>query len=86
MALLGAFIDERTLVALATDANTTFAHGLPASPDWIGIRETASSASGISHINVVPIWDATNVTLYNSGQRDTEALEAQSIVYHSVIR
>lgn len=86
MALLGTFIDERTLVAIATDASTSFAHGLPASPDWVGIRETASSASSISHINVVPLFNATNVSLYNSGQRDTEALEVQSIVYHSEIR
>ncbi|MFH1398961.1 MAG: hypothetical protein ABIG95_02525 [Candidatus Woesearchaeota archaeon] len=86
MALLGAFIDERTLVSVTSNSSASFAHGLPASPDWVHIRETTSSASSVSAVEITPLWDATNVSLYNAGERNSTVVEVQSVVYHSLIR
>lgn len=86
MALLGAYIDERTHAAINSNASATFAHGLPAAPDLVIIRETTSSASSVSHINPVPIFDATNVSIFQSGERNSTALEVTSIMFHSIIR
>ena len=86
MALLGALIDQRTNVSIDSNANTSFAHGLPAAPDLVFVRETASSASSVSAITFEAIFNATNVTIYNSGQRASTNFQVTSVVFHSMLR
>lgn len=86
MALLGALIDQRTNVSIGSNANTSFAHGLPAAPDVVFVRETVSSASSVSAVTFESIIDATNVSIYNSGQRDSTALQITSVQFHSIMR
>ena len=35
MALLGSYIDSRTIASFASNASASFAHGLPAAPDFL---------------------------------------------------
>lgn len=86
MALLGSFIDVRTIAGIANNASASFAHGLPDTPDFIipiGAA-TAASSNTVAYINV--LFDATNVTLQNSGGVTSPVLRVTSIVAHSVIR
>lgn len=85
MALLGSFIDVRTIASFASNASASFAHGLPAIPDFvipIG-SGAASTAAG-----VLPLYtaDATNVSLFASGAQSAPALKVVSVVAHSIVR
>lgn len=86
MALLGAYIDQRTNAAINSNASTTFAHGLPAAPDLVCVRETVSSASSVSAVTLTPLSNATDISIYNSGERNSLALMVTSILFHSVVR
>lgn len=85
MALLGSFIDSRTIASFASNASASFAHGLPAAPDFViplGLG-AATTASG-----VMPLYtaDATNVSLFGSGSQSAPLLRVISVVAHSIIR
>jgi len=86
MALLGKFIDQRTIAAIASNGSASFAHALPASPDFIVIQgfTSATVASGAS---ALPSWsaDATNVTLFGTGVGGN-IISVTAIVAHSIIR
>lgn len=86
MALLGSFIDSRTFASFASNASTSFAHGLSAAPDFVVYNGTgtATNASGTGRL---PIYnsDATNVSLFATGLA-APALRVVSVVAHSVIR
>ena len=86
MALLGTYIDQRTHAVINTNASASFAHGLPAAPDLVLVRETSSSASATNWVGIQPIFDATNVSLYNQGAANSKTLRVTSMVLHSVIR
>ena len=88
MALLGTFIDSRTIASIATNGTSTFAHGLPASPDFVIVTPNVTAASSTSHVGqLTPVWDATNVTIGPSqGQVGTGVLKVVSVVAHSIIR
>jgi hypothetical protein len=87
MALLGSFIDKRTLASVAKNGGTgTFAHGLPATPDYMFLQENTTAASNVSAIKLVPKADATNVTIYNHGEGDSQALNILSVVFHAIVR
>lgn len=85
MALLGTYIDMRTIASFASNASASFAHGLPAAPDMLVINGVgaATTASG-----VVPLWtaDATNVSLFGSATNSVPLIRVHSIVIHSLIR
>jgi hypothetical protein len=81
MALLGSFIDVRTIAALASNGSVSFAHGLPAAPDFVFVQATETSASG----NWAAVADATNVTISARGVACPVG-RVMSIVAHSVIR
>jgi hypothetical protein len=85
MALLGSFIDVRTIASFASNASASFAHGLPAAPDFVlaignGAATTASGA--------IPLFtaDATNVSLFGSATNSSPLLSVVSVVAHSIIR
>lgn len=85
MSLLGTLIDSRTLAAIAASANSTFAHGLPATPDEVFVQEnTTTNNSAVVKLAVA--YDATNVTIYNHGADTSATLKVTSKVFHSVIR
>lgn len=86
MALLGSFIDVRTIAGLAANATTTFAHGAPASPDFVFAVGSVTTASSVSAYMINALWDATNVTVQNAGEGASPALRVVSVVAHSVIR
>ena len=85
MALLGTYIDSRTLAALTTGASTSYAHSLGAAPDIIIVNENATTNSTTA-IKLAWTADATNVTVYNHGQNATSTLNAVAIRAHSIIR
>ena len=85
MALLGSFIDVRTIASFASNASASFAHGLPASPDFVipigsGAATTASGATPLA------TWDATNVSLFGAATNSSPLLNVVSVVAHSVVR
>ena len=86
MALLGAHIDVRTVAALLAEGTASFAHGLPASPDFVLVVGAATAASSVSAFMVNALHDASNVTIQNAGQGASPVLRIVSIVAHSVIR
>lgn len=87
MALLGSFIDSRTLASIESNGSTSFAHGLPAAPDFV-IIQGVSSASGVSsNAMALPRYaaDATNVSLFGVGLA-AGPTRVTAVVAHSVIR
>lgn len=87
MALLGTFIDVRTIAALASDGSASFAHGLPAVPDFVIIHGTSNASGASNAAMALPRYaaDATNVSLFNTGLAGGP-LRVTSVVAHSVIR
>ena len=86
MALLGSYIDVRTLVSIVTNGSLTFAHGLPASPDFVLCMPAASTGSASGWQGWAPLWDATNVSVFNIGFLQTVNVRVVSVVAHSIIR
>ena len=86
MALLGAYVDTRTIAAIAAAGSSSFAHGLPATPDLILVQENTTAASNVSAIKPYAIADATNVSVFNHGEGTTQALKVTSMVIHSIQR
>lgn len=85
MALLGNYINTHTIASFASNASASFAHGLPAAPDFLIIAGVgaATTASG-----VVPLWtaDATNVSLFGTATNSSPLIRVHSVVAHSIIR
>lgn len=86
MALLGTFIDSRTLAGLTSGGTSSFAHGLPAAPDFVIVQFIASLATSNTVSMITAATDATNVTLQNAGNVTSPSLRAISVVAHSIIR
>ncbi len=85
MALLGAFIDSRTFAALTTTQSTSFAHGLPANPDFVILQQFATAATN----GIGGLWatsDATNVSIANAGGATGPTFRVVTVVAHSIIR
>jgi hypothetical protein len=85
MVLLGAFIDSRTIASFASNASASFAHGLPAAPDFVlalGLG-AATTAGGVAPLFTA---DATNVSLFGSNSASAPLLRVISVVAHSIIR
>lgn len=86
MALLGGFIDSRTLAGINAGSSASFAHGLPAAPDMVHLVESTTAATNVSAVKLVAIKDATNVSVYNHGEGASQALECVSVRFHSIVR
>ena len=86
MALLSTYIDVRTNAAMAAEGSTTFAHGLPASPDFVIVCGRSTRSSNVSAYMINALFDATNVTLQNSGEGASAILNIITVVAHSIIR
>lgn len=86
MALLGSFVDVRTVAGLAAEGTASFAHGLPAAPDFVLVIGAATRSSNVSAYMVNALFDATNVTIQNAGEGVSPALRVIAIAAHSVIR
>lgn len=86
MALLGTLIDARTIASIASNGSASFAHGLPATPDFVFISgfTSATVASGAS---ALPSYsaDATNVSLWGTGVNGN-ITKVLSMVAHSIVR
>lgn len=85
MSLLGSYIDVRTIASFASNASASFAHGLPAAPDFVipvGLG-AATTASGVPPLVTA---DATNVSLFGTATNSSPAITVVSVVAHSVIR
>jgi hypothetical protein len=85
MALLGSFIDTRTITSALSTVINTFAHGLPATPDFIIIQGIGAVAATVAQ--ALPTWvaNATNVTLAGGGTVSPN-IHVTSVVAHSIIR
>lgn len=85
MALLGSFIDVRTFAGLTATQTTSFAHGLPAAPDFAIVQQIATAATnGVGGIDVR--HDATNVTVRNNAAATSPDFRVVTVVAHSIIR
>lgn len=85
MALLGSYIDVRTIASFASNASASFAHGLPATPDFV-IPIGSGAATTASGVMPLVTADATNVSLFGSGSQSCPALKVVAAVAHSIIR
>ena len=86
MALLSHYIDSRTNAGLTTDNSLTFAHGLPADPDFVGVQSITNIVTTTNHYNLAAYSDATNVTVINNGNTTSPDFRVFSMVAHSIIR
>lgn len=86
MALLGSFIDVRTVAAIASNGSASFAHGLPAAPDFV-IITAFTSATVASGASALPSYsqDATNISLWGTGVGGN-IFRITSVVAHSIVR
>ncbi len=85
MALLGTFIDSRTLAAIAAAGSASYAHGLTAAPDMVQVQENTTTNSTTA-IKLAVKYDATNVSIYNHGEGASATLKAIAICFHSLVR
>ena len=88
MALLGSYIDSRTIASLSSGASTSFAHGLPAAPDFMIVNAlgAATVASGAALAMPRVSFDGTNVSMFQTGIDNSATLRVVAIVAHSIIR
>ena len=78
--------DKRTLAAMPAATNiVTFPHGLGKTPDTVIVRYNQTIASAALLAFIVPIFDASNVTLQNIGGAASPTMEVSTIVFHSII-
>lgn len=85
MALLGAFIDSRTITSALSTVINTFNHGLPVTPDFVIVMGIGAAAQTVAQ--AIPTWaaDATKVTLAGGGTVSPN-IQVVSVVAHSIIR
>lgn len=85
MALLGAFIDSRTITSALSTVINTFNHGLPTTPDFVIVQGIGAVA--LAGVVAIPLWaaDATKVTLAGGGAVSPN-VQVVSVVAHSLIR
>jgi len=90
MALLGTFIDSRTIATIATSGSATFAHGLGADPHLVIVQPEGTAAASSASVPMYAVaHDASNVTVFNCGQANqagVAALRVVSLRFHSLIQ
>lgn len=85
MALLGSFIDVRTIASIASNGSASFAHGLPASPDFVFVQATETGSATTASGDWAIAFDATNVSI-SAKHAATAVARVVSMVGHSIIR
>lgn len=85
MALLGSFIDVRTLASIAASGSFSYAHGLPATPDFVLFEYTGAATLASTLGGVIYSMDATNVSVF-AANTPAAPQRAVAVVAHSVIR
>ena len=84
MALMGVNIDKRTLPGINAGIQSTYAHGLPTTPDAVLVRFAVALAATNSLIPFLSqIVDATGVSISNYGTGSTPNMEICAIRFHS---
>jgi len=82
MALVNSFTDVRTIASIGIAGSTVFAHGLPATPDYVIIEAVDITTAGLWFVT----FDATSVTVAQRGAVATPALRVVSVVARNVVR
>lgn len=85
MALLGSLIDVRTLASIAASGSFSYAHGLPAAPDFVLFEATGAATLASTLGGVIYSSDATNVSVFADNTPKT-TMRAVAVVAHSIIR
>jgi hypothetical protein len=85
MALLGTFIDVRTIASIASNGSASFAHGLPAAPDIVLFQATETGSATTVQPGWAVAFDATNVTI-SAVNTPTPVTKVASILFHSIVR
>ena len=85
MALLGSFIDTRTITSALSTVVNTFNHGLPGTPDFVIVQ--GFGAAALAGVVAIPTWaaDATRVSLAGGGAVSPN-IHVTAIIAHSIIR
>lgn len=86
MALLGTYIDQRTVAAPAGAASGSFAHGIALTPDFCGVIFATSAASIASPAPLAATYDGTNVTYSNLGNSTQPVPTITTVRFHTIIR
>ena len=87
MALMRYYADTQTIASIASRNSASFNHNLPGVPDFCYIQFEVASASNPNWVGgVVNQYDATGVTIFNSGDIATGNLLATTMLFHSIIQ
>ncbi len=91
MALLRAYIDQRTFAGQTTGQTNTFLHGLPGTPHHAFVRFVASLTNGSTAATSdwwagFAVFNATGVTISNPGNVTGPNMEVTTILFHSIIQ
>jgi len=77
--------DKRTIAGIASGGTATYPHGLGKVPDTVVVRWNQTLATAAAVASIVPLIDASNVTLQNIGSVLSPNMEVSTIVFHSLI-
>ena len=91
MALMRAYIDQRSFAGQAGGATNTFAHGLPGTPHHAFVRFLASLTNGSAAATSdwwagFAVFNSAGVTISNPGNVAGPNLEVTTILFHSIIQ
>lgn len=86
MALIGTYIETRTLAGLTSGQSTSYAHGLPSAIDFsiVTFISTLATSNTVAMISIQV--DATNVTVRNNGNVTSPSMRIVNFMANSVIR
>lgn len=87
MALMRYYVDTRIVGSIASRNVATFAHGLPGIPNVCNAQFAVASASQANWLGgIACLYDATNVSIYNSGDVACGDLQVTTMLFHSIIQ
>lgn len=86
MALLGGYIETRTLAGLTSGQSTSYAHGLPSSIDFSFVTFISTLATSNTVAMITVLTDDTNVTVRNNGNVTSPSLRIVNFMANSTIR
>lgn len=86
MALLGSYIDVRTIASMASNGTASFAHGLPTpGPDFVFVQATETGSATTQSGDWTVVFDATNVSI-TARHAITAVGRVTTVMAHSIIR